>query len=64
MKKLLSLILAIIIFCSLAGCKGGENSQSGSSGEVHTHEYTLVKPQKSTCSKNGHIIYYITFHLN
>ncbi len=58
MKKLFSLILAIIIFCSLAGCKGGGNSQSGSSGKVHTHEYTLVKPQKSTCSENGHIIYY------
>ena len=64
MKKLFSLILAIIMFCSIAGCKGDGNSQSGSSGEVHTHEYTLVKPQKSTCSENGHIIYYITSHLN
>ena len=58
MKKLFSLILAIIIFCSFAGCKTDGNSQSGSSGDTHTHEYALVKPQKSTCSENGHVIYY------
>lgn len=55
MRKIFCFLLAITLFCSVAGCKSDGNKTTK---ESHVHEYTLVKPQKPTCTEKGNSVYY------